>query len=140
VDWDGTLYGMSRGRTSLKAFGVTPDNQYFWHGDEPGSGPNPPDGACYGRALIAGWDGRFYGATYDGGASNVGSIFSVESDLQTNYVTLHEFSSQPDGAYPSGPLVQADDGNFYGMTTWGRGLWERHGLSTDAGWYAEHDL
>jgi hypothetical protein len=74
VDWDGSLYGMSRAQTNLKAFGLTPDNHYFWYGDIPGSGPNPPDGACYGRALIMGGDGRFYGATYDGGASNVGSL------------------------------------------------------------------
>jgi uncharacterized repeat protein (TIGR03803 family) len=36
-----------------------------------------------------------------------------------SYTVLHAFPSQPnaaDGVYPSGPLVQASDGNFYGTT------------------------
>jgi uncharacterized repeat protein (TIGR03803 family) len=64
------------------------------------------------------WDGRFYGVTLDGGAFGYGSIFSVDRDLQTSYRILHEFHKS-DGAFPQGPLLQADDGNIYGTTALG---------------------
>jgi uncharacterized repeat protein (TIGR03803 family) len=54
--------------------------------------------------------------TYDGGAFQRGSIFSVEANLQTGYRTLYEFN-YTNGAYPLGPLLLATDGNFYGSAS-----------------------
>jgi uncharacterized repeat protein (TIGR03803 family) len=131
VDWDGTLYGFGcRGNTGTDTlFGVTPDNQSFWYGDIPGTDGEfcGPNGAGGDKVLTKGWDGRFYGTTYGGGAAHLGSIFSVEPDLQTTYMILHEFTEGPDGCYPTTGLIQADDGNFYGTTFYGCGSGGSHG-------------
>ena len=66
--------------------------------------------------LTLGLDGNFYGTTYSGGVSNVGSVFQ----LTTNGVltTLASFNTA-NGAYPEADLTLGPDGSFYGSTTSG---------------------
>ncbi len=62
----------------------------------------------------------FYGTTSAGGAHNGGTIFQITASGTLN--SLYNFCSQPrcmDGAMPDGALVQAIDGNFYGVTSQG---------------------
>jgi uncharacterized repeat protein (TIGR03803 family) len=67
--------------------------------------------------LAEGSDGNFYGTTTSGGASNAGVIFKV---TPTGTLTvLHDMSGIPDGSRPTAGLVQATDGNFYGVTQYG---------------------
>ena len=66
--------------------------------------------------LIQATDGHYYGTTYFGGTSGVGTIFRIDSD--GNLTTVHSFA-YADGANPSGGLIQCFDGNFYGTTTVG---------------------
>jgi uncharacterized repeat protein (TIGR03803 family) len=83
-------------------------------GDEPFAG------------LILATDGNFYGAATSGGTncsatkSQCGTIFKItpSGKLTTlyNFCTLTNCS---DGASPYGPLIQADDGYFYGTTSYG---------------------
>ncbi len=61
-------------------------------------------------------DGYFYGTSYWGGSSGVGTIFRM--DAAGNLTTLHSFA-YADGANPAAGLVRATDGNFYGATTKG---------------------
>jgi hypothetical protein len=66
------------------------------------------------------WYGTVSGSREPG--TNCGlkqSIFSVDPDLQTSYRILHQFHNRPDGAYPQGPRLQADDGNINGSTALG---------------------
>ena len=79
-------------------------------------------------SLTQGSDGNFYGLTNFGGPgdlcySSCGTIFKLTpSGVLT---TLYTFCSQPgctDGELPSGLLVQASDGNFYGTTGSGGSL------------------
>lgn len=73
----------------------------------------------YPRGLIQGTDGDFYGTTSSGGMSDRGTVFKM---TPAGIVTvLHEFSGGADGAYPSYPggLIQATDGDFYGITNGG---------------------
>ncbi len=42
-----------------------------------------------------------------------------DAGAQVTFEVVHPFTGSPDGANPSGPLVQATDGNFYGMTLLG---------------------
>lgn len=69
------------------------------------------------QGLIQATDGDFYGTTYEGGAESVGTIFKItQSGALT---TLYSFCSQSnctDGGNPTGTLVQAADGEFYGTT------------------------
>lgn len=63
-------------------------------------------------------DGNFYGVTRVGGASNLGTVYKVSA--AGVYTLLHSFSGGTgDGANPYGKLVQAMDGNLYGVTYMG---------------------
>ncbi len=78
------------------------------------------NGANPAGAPVQGADGRFYGTTFYGGASGAGTVYAMTADGVLS--TLYSFGGQPDGASPSGPLVQGPDGNFYGTTTAGGDL------------------
>jgi uncharacterized repeat protein (TIGR03803 family) len=78
------------------------------------------DGAGPRATLIQASDGNLYGTTTGGGTNSGGTIFKMTpAGVLT---TLYNFCAQPscaDGSNPNGPLVQATDGNFYGMTNSG---------------------
>jgi uncharacterized repeat protein (TIGR03803 family) len=91
-------------------------------------GSSDADGQAPSGALVQGIDGNFYGLTSAGGntltsgsatpSCNCGTIFRITpSGAET---VLYAFgSSAADGARPSGALLQASDGNFYGTTASG---------------------
>jgi uncharacterized repeat protein (TIGR03803 family) len=80
---------------------------------------NVPDGGyCYG-SLVQGSDGFFYGITYQGGVANGGgTIFKINSTGAT-FTVLRNMVIASDGGQSQGDLIQATDGNFYGMTNTG---------------------
>jgi uncharacterized repeat protein (TIGR03803 family) len=71
------------------------------------------DGAYPQAGLIQGTDGNLYGTTYQGGTSEYGTIFKIDTSGST-FTTLHSFANS-DGTGPNG-LIQATDGNLYGTT------------------------
>jgi len=71
----------------------------------------------YPTGLIQATNGNFYGTTQFGGANRYGTVFRITP--HGKLATLYSFCSQTnctDGSVPFGPLVQANDGNFYGTT------------------------
>jgi uncharacterized repeat protein (TIGR03803 family) len=76
-----------------------------------------PDGSSP-SGLILGRDGNFYGTTSSGGQFNQGTVFRITPDgVET---VLYSFAGGNfDGASPTGNLIQANDGNFYGATSGG---------------------
>ena len=72
---------------------------------------------CYPVAtLVQGTDGNLYGVASAGGARNgfnAGTFFNITPNGTFNL--LHVFD-KTDGAGPTGALIQAIDGNFYGTT------------------------
>ena len=76
-------------------------------------------------SLVQGSNGKFYGTTATASAAS-GVVFSITSTGKLK--VLHAFAAagtSDDGQSPLGGLVQATDGNFYGVTG---GYWERrHG-------------
>jgi uncharacterized repeat protein (TIGR03803 family) len=70
--------------------------------------------------LIQASDGNFYGVTGNGGAYSNGSVFRMTpAGVLT---TIYSFCAQtgcPDGSFPSGGLMQAQDGNLYGVAAEG---------------------
>jgi len=64
-------------------------------------------------ALVLGNDGNLYGGTLGGGAFNNGSIFRIKP--AGPFTILHALNDKSDGGPPSQALVQASDGNFYGV-------------------------
>ncbi len=112
---DGRLYGTaSLGGTSCgTTFALTLTGQftllhefdYLTDGCEPLGG------------LIQGSDGLFYGTTSAGGSqSGEGTVYAMSS---TGQVTVLHALLDRDGAYPSGKLLEAGDGNLYGIATQG---------------------
>jgi uncharacterized repeat protein (TIGR03803 family) len=101
----------SGNETVLHSFGATSTD---------GSGPQVP---------IQGKDGNFYGTTYGGGANKLSSGgFSGATGDGTFYMitpggvetVLYSFGvSDVDGLAPTGSVIQAADGNFYGTTVLG---------------------
>ena len=76
-------------------------------------------------ALMQARDGFLYGVTEarllpNGALPFTGTIFRISTGGTFN--ELHQLDSHEDGARPVGPLVQAPDGTFYGMTESGGGL------------------
>ena len=71
-------------------------------------------------ALIQASDGNFYGTTYIGGDRNQGVIFRLTPKGEATI--LHNFPDPNyphDGSEPSAGLVQASDGNLYGVAKTG---------------------
>ncbi|MBA2434727.1 MAG: hypothetical protein H0V54_06520, partial [Chthoniobacterales bacterium] len=87
------------------------------------AGLSEPKGSSPVAILIRGSDGDFYGTTYSGGASNLGTVFKV-TDAGA-LTTLAEFtggiSGIARGANPTTALLEdpAFSGTFYGTTTHG---------------------
>lgn len=78
---------------------------------------SPTDGADVRAKLVQGSDGNFYGTTYTGGTTNLGTVFRISPS--GTYTSLYSFgSSLTDGYNPAG-LVQGRDGNFYGTAQHG---------------------
>ncbi len=68
--------------------------------------------------VIQASNGKFYGTTAYGGANGDGTVFEI--NLAGKLTTLYSFCSQTncaDGGIPQAGLVQATDGNFYGVTS-----------------------
>lgn len=72
---------------------------------------------CQPGGLIQASDGNFYGVTLGGGANNAGVVFKITpTGIES---VLYSFSGgTTDGTY-GGKLIQASDGNLYGITVRG---------------------
>jgi uncharacterized repeat protein (TIGR03803 family) len=86
------------------------------------SQPGCTDGRNPDGTLVQATDGSLYGTTNLGGANSCqvwgscGSVFKITP--RGTLTTLHSFAGS-DGAGPSGKLIQATDGDFYGTTQGG---------------------
>ena len=73
-----------------------------------------PDGSEPASGVILGKDGNFYGDTPQGGAYGYGTLFKMTPSGKLTI--LYSFNSSTDYATnPTAPLLQATDGNFYGV-------------------------
>jgi uncharacterized repeat protein (TIGR03803 family) len=64
--------------------------------------------------LLQASDGNFYGTTNYGGSDDVGTIFRLTP--AGDFHVLHSMDANIEGAYPSGSLIELEDGDFYGTT------------------------
>jgi uncharacterized repeat protein (TIGR03803 family) len=70
--------------------------------------------------LILGADDYLYGTAYEGGLARSGLIFSLDPDDHV-FTVVHRFHSNSGGIDPVAPLLLANDGNYYGTTSYGPG-------------------
>ena len=98
----GTVYKLDRNgvETVLHSFAGSPTD-----GQEPTAG------------LVRDAAGNFYGTTITGGASNLGTVYKL--DTAGKETVLYSFTGQPDGKFPWAGLVRDAAGNFYGTTLYG---------------------
>jgi uncharacterized repeat protein (TIGR03803 family) len=78
------------------------------------------DGMYPEAGLVQATNGKFYGTTAFGGPGQYGNIFEITAN--GNLTALYQFCSQAacaDGSEPQAGLLQASNGNFYGVTTTG---------------------
>jgi uncharacterized repeat protein (TIGR03803 family) len=81
-------------------------------------GATNADGNDATSGLIQGSDGTFYGTTLAGGQANSGTFFSFTA--AGGETVLHTFGTTgTDAVYPTGELLAAGDGNFYGVSQQG---------------------
>ncbi len=109
---DGSLYGTTyqggasgRGTVFRLATNNVLTTIYSFTGGGDGGFPHSP--------LALGVDGNFYGTTFAGGNSGVGTVFKVATN--GTLTSLLSFAAT-NGANPYAGLVAALDGNFYGVT------------------------
>jgi len=113
---DGNLYGLSYIGGAYgggAAFSIASDGSetvvYSFGAGTDGANPH--------GSLIQGSDGNFYGVTAYGGTYNHGVVFRLSaSGIET---VLYSFGAGADAQDPYGSLLQANDGNFYGMSVHG---------------------
>ncbi|HMF60185.1 MAG TPA: choice-of-anchor tandem repeat GloVer-containing protein, partial [Vicinamibacterales bacterium] len=113
---DGLLYGTAL--TNSKGFGAvfsvtTSGTVKVLHSFE----GYPTDGAGPYASLVKGRDGNLYGATFNGGPSNAGTVYRLTPE--GSFTILYAFKGMSDRAGPFAALVQAADDSFYGTTRTG---------------------
>ncbi len=109
---DGNFYGTAYSGLSANQYGmvfkVTGKGTFtILHAFNLTDGANPYAG------LVLGKDGNFYGTTFNGGSVGYGNVFKISPG--GTLTALHSFTPASDGGTPYGGLVQATDGNFYGV-------------------------
>jgi uncharacterized repeat protein (TIGR03803 family) len=75
------------------------------------------DGGLPYAGVVRDTAGNLYGTTYEGGSSNYGTVFKV--DTSGTETVLYNFTGGADGRYPSAGLIQDKAGNLYGTTEYG---------------------
>jgi uncharacterized repeat protein (TIGR03803 family) len=116
---DGNLYGTTLGGGSAKGFGtvfkITPSGTLTTlHSFCAQSGC--PDGQFPQTGLVQATNGNLYGTTISGGAYGNGTIFKITtSGMLTTLYSVCSQSGCPDGNYLIAGLIQATDGNLYGV-------------------------
>lgn len=74
----------------------------------------------YPLELMQASDGNIYGTTISGGTSDKGTIFRLTTNgVLTKLVNFTSNGASNKGREPRGRLLQASDGNLYGMTKYG---------------------
>jgi|HubBroStandDraft_6_1064221.scaffolds.fasta_scaffold04044_2 uncharacterized repeat protein (TIGR03803 family) len=113
---DGNFYGTTGGGGTSQSgtvFKITPSGRVSVLYSFDGTHGLTPEGP-----VIQGSDGNFYGTTTFGGAYNDGGV-AFKLTPQGAITVLHNFNDPNytnDGEFPEAGLVQATDGNFYGVT------------------------
>jgi len=99
---------------------------------------NGSDGLYPVAPLIEASDGNFYGTTWRGGASDLGTVFRI--DAAGTLATLYDFAGT-DGGSPVGALLEGSDGFLYGATSEGgaNGFGTIFRIGTSGGLTTLHD-
>jgi uncharacterized repeat protein (TIGR03803 family) len=111
---DGNFYGTTQ-------FGGTSGNGTIFKMNLAGAvtvlhsfGPDDPDGTEPLGALIQASDGNLYGTCYTGGSVEGGTVFRISTS--GSFAKIYDFTTSSIGTHPTAGVIQASDGNLYGVT------------------------
>jgi uncharacterized repeat protein (TIGR03803 family) len=76
-----------------------------------------PNGTAPLGALIQASDGNLYGTCYTGGSAGGGTVFRISTS--GSFTKVYDFTTASIGTHPTSGLIQASDGNLYGVTPGG---------------------
>ncbi len=79
----------------------------------------PSDGAGPVGTLTRDSAGNFYGATYQGGTGEVGTVYELDANFHEK--VLYNFTGKADGGYPVAGVVRNENGDLYGAAQTGGG-------------------
>jgi uncharacterized repeat protein (TIGR03803 family) len=68
-------------------------------------------------ALIQASDGNLYGTCYTGGSVGGGTVFRISTS--GSFAKVYDFTTASIGTHPTSGVIQASDGNLYGVTPGG---------------------
>ena len=109
---DGQFYGTASSGTNStgNVFRMTSNGTlsslYSFTGDIDGANPFAP--------LVQANDGNLYGFTTTAGSNGYGNVFRINPNGA--FAPLYSFTNGSDGSAPTAGLIQASDGNLYGVT------------------------
>jgi uncharacterized repeat protein (TIGR03803 family) len=115
--WGFTAGGGSAGDGTL--FQLTPtgvDDGYTFASEFSFDGTDGT-GLYYGPLTLGG-DGNLYGATFEGGSDNDGTVFQY-SPTGESLAAYYSFTGSPGGFYPFSAPIEATDGSLWGATAHG---------------------
>jgi uncharacterized repeat protein (TIGR03803 family) len=113
---NGNFYGTTSGNpvNNGTVYSITPSGKFTTLHKFSGT-----DGGYPFAPLVQAKDGSFWGTTLNGGATGNGTVFRITT--AGAYKLLYSFTGGSDSKLPGSPLIQGNDGNFYG-TTMGAGV------------------
>jgi len=121
MDSAGNLYGTTEyggSATGTAGFGVVFKLDTAGHETVLHTFTGGTDGGRPLAGVVLDSAGNLYGTTYQGGASNQGTVFKV--DTSGNETVLHSFNSfEGDGGNPMAGVILDSQGNLYGTTLYG---------------------
>src|SRR5260370_1407206 len=106
---DGNFYGTTQGESYGEVYKYAPDGTFTVLHTFSGS-----DGLGAIAHLIQAADGNFYGTSDEGGTYGWGTVFKMNTSGTID--AEYSFNSSTTGGYPTWPVIQASDGNFYSTT------------------------
>lgn len=116
---DGKMYGVASGGTVTPSiYGVLYQFDIITNTYTKKFDFVPATGSFPSGSLIQHTDGNLYGMTNHGGANSLGTLFQY-NPITDVYTKKIDFSGVTNGSNPLGELMQASDGNLYGMTSTG---------------------
>lgn len=110
--WGVTEYGGTNNIGTIYTTDGSGNNQNTFHD----FGRNPGKTPLYGKLCEV--NGKFYGLTHEGGIGENGILFEYDP-LTATYTKKIEFSEVGTGRFPDGTLLNASNGNLYGVCSQG---------------------
>ena len=122
MDASGNIYGTTNAGTGGTVFELSPNGSGGWNPTVIHTfAGSPTDGMAPEGTLVLDQDGNLYGATYEGGTTNNGTVYKLTPNAGGEWTEqiLYSFKGRKDGANPMAGITFDAAANIYGTTSVG---------------------